>query len=120
MSKEALAPQRVVSVVSEPLLTTVEVAKHLNVSESWLRLARTRPPDGSTPPWVKFGRSVRYRPAAIEDWLDQCAVEPNVEELGQIDDEDEDDDDGDDEDGLSTGNSPHEPVEQLCTTLIRT
>ena len=62
--------------LEDQLLTTVEVAKHLNVSESFLRMSRLRPPDGKAPQWIKIGRAVRYRPADIEDWLDKCVVEP--------------------------------------------
>ena len=42
-----------------------------NVSVSFLRKAREGLSDMDPPPFVKFGRSVRYRRADLDDWLDQ-------------------------------------------------
>jgi predicted DNA-binding transcriptional regulator AlpA len=49
----------------ERLLTTVETAKFLGVSESWLAKARMR---GDGPPYVKIGRCVRYELSALIQW----------------------------------------------------
>jgi hypothetical protein len=46
------------------LLTTMETAKLLKVSASWLAKARMR---GEGPPFIKVGRSIRYLP--LEPWL---------------------------------------------------
>ena len=43
---------------AERLLTPKEAANFLRVSESWLAKARMR---GDGPPYVKLGRSIRYR-----------------------------------------------------------
>ena len=43
----------------ERLLTPKEAAQFLRVSESWLAKARMR---GDGPPFMLFGRSVRYEP----------------------------------------------------------
>jgi len=53
----------------ERLLTPKEAAEVLRVSLSWLAKARMRgdgPPDG--PPYVKVGRSIRYREADLLKW----------------------------------------------------
>lgn len=48
------------------LLTAKEAAKLLKVSLSWLAKARMR---GDGPPYIKFGKSVRYGEAAVLLWL---------------------------------------------------
>jgi predicted DNA-binding transcriptional regulator AlpA len=50
----------------ERLLTTREAAAFLHLSESWLAKARMR---GDGPPYVKIGRSIRYREATLVQWL---------------------------------------------------
>lgn len=45
--------------VSEDMLTPKEYAKAKKISLSWLAKARKR---GDGPPFVRFGRSVRYFP----------------------------------------------------------
>lgn len=48
------------------LLTPNEAAKFLKVSLSWLAKARMR---GDGPPYIKFGKSIRYSEAALLEWL---------------------------------------------------
>jgi len=48
------------------LLTPKEAAKLLKVSQSWLAKARVR---GDGPPYIKFGKPVRYTEAALLAWL---------------------------------------------------
>jgi hypothetical protein len=48
------------------LLTPKEAATLLKVSQSWLAKARMR---GDGPPYIKFGKSVRYTEAALLTWL---------------------------------------------------
>jgi predicted DNA-binding transcriptional regulator AlpA len=48
------------------LLTPKEAAKVFKVSLSWLAKARMR---GDGPPYVKFGKSIRYGEAALLAWL---------------------------------------------------
>jgi predicted DNA-binding transcriptional regulator AlpA len=50
----------------ELLLTASEAANFLRLSLSWLAKARMR---GDGPPYVKLGRSVRYREGALVQWL---------------------------------------------------
>jgi hypothetical protein len=49
------------------LLTSVEFARELKVSMSWLAKARMR---GDGPPYVKIGRSVRYPDPGARDWIE--------------------------------------------------
>jgi excisionase family DNA binding protein len=48
------------------LLTPKEAANFLRVSESWLAKARMR---GDGPPFVKIGRSIRYRQSDLLRWM---------------------------------------------------
>ena len=48
------------------LLTPQEATKFLRVSLSWLAKARMR---GDGPPYLQFGRSVRYSEAALILWM---------------------------------------------------
>jgi predicted DNA-binding transcriptional regulator AlpA len=50
----------------ERLLTPREVANFLRVSQSWLAKARMR---GDGPPFVKPGRSIRYRQGDLVRWM---------------------------------------------------
>ena len=48
------------------LLTPKEAANFLRVSQSWLAKARMR---GDGPPFVKIGRSIRYRESDLLQWM---------------------------------------------------
>jgi excisionase family DNA binding protein len=48
------------------VLTTKEAAKLLKVSVSWLAKARMR---GDGPPYIRIGRSIRYREDALIQWM---------------------------------------------------
>jgi predicted DNA-binding transcriptional regulator AlpA len=48
------------------LLTAKDAADRLRLSPSWLAKARMR---GDGPPFVKLGRSVRYRESALANWI---------------------------------------------------
>jgi predicted DNA-binding transcriptional regulator AlpA len=50
----------------ERLLTPKEATEFLRLSLSWLAKARMR---GDGPPFVKLGRSVRYRQGDLVQWL---------------------------------------------------
>jgi predicted DNA-binding transcriptional regulator AlpA len=54
------------AVVIPQLLTPKEAALSLRVSESWLAKARMR---GDGPPYIQVGRSIRYREAALLQWM---------------------------------------------------
>jgi len=51
----------------ERLLTGREAADRLRVSVSWLAKARIR---GDGPPFMKFGRSIRYAEGALSQWTE--------------------------------------------------
>jgi hypothetical protein len=51
----------------EILLRTGQAAKRLGVSERYLEILRVR---GDGPPFVSFGRCVRYRPSDLEVWVE--------------------------------------------------
>ena len=50
----------------ERLFTPKEAANLLRLSTSWLAKARMR---GDGPPFVKFGRSVRYGEGGLVQWM---------------------------------------------------
>jgi excisionase family DNA binding protein len=47
-------------------LTTLEAAQYLNCSRQYLDIARCR---RRGPPHCKLGRAVRYRRAALDEWM---------------------------------------------------
>jgi predicted DNA-binding transcriptional regulator AlpA len=51
---------------TDALLVPSEAAAFLKLSLSWLAKARKR---GDGPPYIKFGKSVRYSEAALLQWL---------------------------------------------------
>jgi len=51
----------------ETLLNTQELAQRLNVPAGTVRRWRDA---GTGPPAVRVGRQIRYRPSAVEAWLD--------------------------------------------------
>lgn len=55
----------------EKLLTTKQVAELTGMSESWFEHQRWLGGDEG-PRYVKIGRSVRYRSADVQEWLDRA------------------------------------------------
>ena len=55
--------------VESSVLTDREAAQYIGMSESWLRISRMK---GSreAPPFLKIGRSVRYRQQDLDHWLE--------------------------------------------------
>jgi predicted DNA-binding transcriptional regulator AlpA len=60
----------------ERLLTPKETAQFLRVSESWLAKARMR---GDGPPYMLFGRSIRYGGSGLVRWMKSCARQSTSE-----------------------------------------
>jgi Helix-turn-helix domain len=60
----------------ERLLTPKETAKFLRVSESWLAKARMR---GDGPPYMLFGRSIRYGGGGLVRWMKSCVRQSTSE-----------------------------------------
>jgi predicted DNA-binding transcriptional regulator AlpA len=63
---EAAQLESLGSISSERLLTVRDAANVLRFSESWMAKVRMR---GDGPPFVKIGRSVRYRESDLREWL---------------------------------------------------
>lgn len=51
------------------ILTEKETAQYIGMSISWLRQSRMRG-DKDAPPFLKIGKSVRYRKSELDAWLD--------------------------------------------------
>jgi excisionase family DNA binding protein len=49
-----------------PLLTRAEIASALSVTRDYLDHAARR---GEGPPYIKFGRLIRYDRSAVSEWL---------------------------------------------------
>lgn len=47
-------------------LTTIEAARRLSCSRQYLEIGRCK---GYGPPFCKLGRAVRYRKAALDEWM---------------------------------------------------
>ena len=60
----------------ERLLTPKETAQFLRVSESWLAKARMR---GDGPPYMLFGRSIRYGGGGLVRWMKSCVRQSTSE-----------------------------------------
>jgi predicted DNA-binding transcriptional regulator AlpA len=50
-----------------------DASRYLGMSRAWLRQSRMR---GRGPAFIRIGRSVRYRLADLEAWLDAHRVDP--------------------------------------------
>lgn len=60
--------------ISKRLLTEVETSEYIGMSRSYLRQARmegNRRNRTPAPPFIRIGRSVRYRIEDINKWLDE-------------------------------------------------
>jgi len=53
--------------IPQHALTTKQAARHLGVSESLLEKLRVYTPKKS-PPFIRIGRAIRYRPADLDVW----------------------------------------------------
>jgi hypothetical protein len=60
----------------EPLLTEQQVAKWLGLSTHTLRNDRSRKIVGV--PYILIGRTVRYDPVEVRNWLNECRRTPAI------------------------------------------
>lgn len=64
--------------MQDRLLNEKEAAEYLGVSVGYLRLSRMNGYVGSgdddPPPWIKFGRHVRYRRQDLDAWIQAHVV----------------------------------------------
>jgi len=56
-------------------MTETEAAEYLGMSRMWLRIGRSSG-NPQTPPYVKFGRAVRYLRADLDRWIAERHVDP--------------------------------------------
>ena len=60
------------------LLTQGQAATHLHISAAWLERQRWL---GEGPPYIRYGRAVRYDAAALVAWLDAHRVTTSCGEV---------------------------------------
>jgi predicted DNA-binding transcriptional regulator AlpA len=60
-----------------PLLHTKEVERMLGFASGTLGVLRHKR-SANQPPYIQLGRSVRYDPAAVQDWLASRTVHPGA------------------------------------------
>ena len=58
----------------DPLLKRAEAAEYMGLQPQTLAVWVTRQVNG--PPYVKIGRSVRYRKSDLDEWLQSQTVRP--------------------------------------------
>lgn len=56
------------------LLTEPQAAELLNVSVSWLRASRCKTRQIEGPPFIRFGRAVRYSPDDLNAYMNRNRV----------------------------------------------
>lgn len=59
--------------IEQSLLTQRETSRVLHISQRTLQKWRS---EGRGPRWLRVGRRIWYRPADIEEWLDEQVVDP--------------------------------------------
>ena len=57
------------------ILTEPDAARYIGMSREWLRLARRR---RTSPPYFKFGRSIRYAIPDLDQFLEKNKVRPKL------------------------------------------
>ncbi len=60
------------SSASDPLLTDLEVAALLNLSDNTLAVWRSTKREG--PPYIKLGRAVRYQLSSVNQYIESCKI----------------------------------------------
>jgi predicted DNA-binding transcriptional regulator AlpA len=63
---DAKSPSQKLPMAIATLRTPKEAAQFLKLSTSWLAKARMR---GDGPPYIKFGRAIRYSEADLLQWI---------------------------------------------------
>jgi predicted DNA-binding transcriptional regulator AlpA len=59
-----------ITILNESLWDVPKTAKHLGVSESYIRHGtRKKNPLPGRPPFVRIGRCVRFRPSDVNNWI---------------------------------------------------
>ena len=61
---------------SDFLLTRLEVQDRFGIPKRYLEVAVSR---GEGPPFVRFGRTVRYRVSDLMAWINERRVDPEIQ-----------------------------------------
>lgn len=62
------------------LLSRSEVHSHFGLTQRYLEVAAVK---GNGPPFIKLGRSVRYRVGDLREWIEARRVASTSQEIGQ-------------------------------------
>lgn len=62
------------------LLSRSEVHSHFGLTQRYLEVAAVK---GNGPPFIKLGRSVRYRVGDLREWIEARRVASTSQEVGQ-------------------------------------
>lgn len=65
-------PNIVNTSATDPLLSDIEAAALLNLSDNTLAVWRSTKREG--PPYIKLGRAVRYQLSALSQYIESCKV----------------------------------------------
>lgn len=77
--QETNTPEQDTPTLPEPLLDQKEVSTIIKKSESFLEKARWTGVGG--PKWLKIGKSVRYKPSHVQEFIDQHPVHTSTTQL---------------------------------------
>ncbi|MEX2373991.1 MAG: helix-turn-helix domain-containing protein [Dehalococcoidia bacterium] len=77
MATTATPHQKPSSAIGEGLLTERQAGELLGFTATTMRISRMngKLAGSQAPPWLKLGKSVRYRRADLDAWLEKAAVE---------------------------------------------
>lgn len=60
----------------QTILTDNDAAQYLGIGVGTLRASRLNPPRSPGPPYIRYGRAVRYRLADLDAWLESRRIVP--------------------------------------------
>ncbi len=61
--------------IASATLAEADAAAYINLSPSFLRASRLKPPRTSGPPYVRMGRAIRYLKSDLDAWLESRRVQ---------------------------------------------
>jgi predicted DNA-binding transcriptional regulator AlpA len=72
--------------IKKHAFSETEASEYIGMSRSYLRQARSngdRPGRTPAPPYVRIGRTIRYRQVDLDTWLESLVVESPKVDLGE-------------------------------------